>query len=479
MVVWFRRDLRVEDHGAIARAVALAGPDPVVGLYVHDRRAAAAAGPNRRWFVDGCVAALDDALQGRLVQAWGAPLDVVPAVAAAVGASHVVVSGEVGPYGRRRDQQVAARLDAAGRRLVAGDWPYAAAPGSVLTGAGLPYRVFTPYSRAWQAVAAMRPVAVPDVCWLVPDPDDVARQCRRTQGDGAGGPDGDGDRQGGGPVVPPLAWWEGLPLGRAATMPEPGEAAAAARLAAFAASALDHYHELRDRPDLEGTSRLSPYLHAGCLHPRTALAVLDGGPAAERFATELCWREFAADVLWHTTTSAWEPLVAAGRHVRVDDGPAARERFAAWATGTTGFALADAGMRQLLAEGWMHNRVRMVSASVLVKDLHLDWRWGARWFLWHLVDGDLASNNHGWQWVAGVGTDAAPFHRVFNPERQQERFDPAGAYVARYLADAVDGGRRWAPVPIVDHDVERREALARWEEARRLAAIADARPAPP
>jgi len=159
-----------------------------------------------------------------------------------------------------------------------------------------------------------------------------------------------------------------------------------------------------------------------------------------------------------------------------DDDDRARDRFRAWATGATGYSLVDAAMRQLLAEGWMHNRARMVTASFLVKDLHIDWRLGARWFMWHLVDGDLASNQHGWQWVAGTGTDAAPFHRVFNPQAQQEHFDPDGDYVRRYLpgTPAADGR---GPLPIVDHARERREALARFDAARRLATL-DARLSP-
>ena len=159
---------------------------------------------------------------------------------------------------------------------------------------------------------------------------------------------------------------------------------------------------------MAGTSGLSPYLRFGCLHPRSVLALLGRGAGAERMRTELAWREFYADVLWHRPDSARAPLLEFGARLRWDTDERARERFAAWATGTTGYPLVDAGMRQLLAEGWMHNRVRMVTASFLVKDLHIDWRLGARWFMWHLVDGDLASNQHGWQWVAGTGHRRRP-----------------------------------------------------------------------
>jgi deoxyribodipyrimidine photo-lyase len=446
VVVWFRRDLRLSDHGGLARAAELAGSDGVVGLFVHDERAAAGSGPNRRRFLAACLEELETATGGTLVQVTGRPAEVVPAVAERAGAEVVVVSGEVGPYGRRRDQQVAAALRAAGRRLVAADWPYAAVPGSVLTGAGAPFAVFTPYFRAWQGVAARRPVVGPAVRWRAVDVDGI------------------GTARPAPTPTPPVDWWSGLPLGPAASLPPAGEQAAAQRLAAFVADGLDHYAERRDLVGVAGTSQLSPALHFGCLHPRSVLAAVDAHGPAERFVAELAWREFAADVLWHRPSFAWEPLVAAARWLAVDDGPDARAAFTAWATGETGVPLVDAAMRQLLAEGWVHNRARMVAASFLVKDLHLDWRWGARWFLWHLVDGDLASNNHGWQWVAGTGTDAAPFHRIFNPWLQQARFDPDGAYVARYLP----AGRR--PAPIVDHDHARREALARWEVARRTAA---------
>jgi deoxyribodipyrimidine photo-lyase len=177
----------------------------------------------------------------------------------------------------------------------------------------------------------------------------------------------------------------------------------------------------------------------------------------------LCWREFFADVLWHQPKSARANLQAWADHLVWDTGSTARRHFRAWATGRTGYPIVDAGMRQLLADGWMHNRARMVTASFLVKDLHLDWRWGARWFMWHLADADLASNQHGWQWVAGTGTDAAPFHRVMSPTRQLERFDVDGSYTGRYLSETDLADRIQ---PVVDHAAERVEALHRHVAAR-------------
>ena len=256
-------------------------------------------------------------------------------------------------------------------------------------------------------------------------------------------------------------------------------AAAKARASRFWDRHLDGYDEQRDRPDLDATSRLSPYLKWGCIHPRQLLAKLGGSDAERRFRAELCWREFYADVLHHRPESARRALDPTTAAIQVD-GPGTASRFRAWAEGRTGYPIIDAGMRQLLAEGWMHNRVRMLTASFLVKDLHLDWTRGARHFMAHLVDGDLASNQHGWQWVAGTGTDASPWFRVFNPVTQGERFDPDGAYVRRWVPELADVPTRWAhrpweapdavpdgyPEPIVDHAEERQEALRRYDVVR-------------
>jgi hypothetical protein len=234
----------------------------------------------------------------------------------------------------------------------------------------------------------------------------------------------------------------------------------------------------RDDPALDATSRLSPYLKVGALHPRTLLA--DLAPDDDAFRRELAWREFYAAVLYHrpsTARTCFQPHMEA---MRYDHGSAAESRFAAWAEGRTGFPLVDAGMRQLRAEGWMHNRLRMITASFLVKDLHIDWRRGARHFMANLVDGDLASNQHNWQWVAGTGTDAAPYFRVFNPVSQSRKVDPNGDYISRWVpelshlssAEIHEPWRRAAGVPadyperIVEHSEERAESLARHEALR-------------
>lgn len=460
-ILWFRRDLRTEDLPALA-AAADAGHDAVVPLFVVDPKLLRPAGPNRRRFLAGALRALDEELGGTLVLRRGDPRVVVAALAAEIGASVVAATADFGPYGAARDAAVSVQLAAAGRRLATVDSCYTVAPGTLRGASGSPFRVYSAFRRAletrgWPPPADPRPDVVftgaPSDAGL----DEIAAPAR------------------GGETLAVPDWWAGLPLGPAVNLPKAGPRAARERLETFAAGPLSRYAQDRDHPAIAGTSGLSPDLHLGAIHPRTIAARLTpAGPGAERMRDELAWRDFYADVLWHQPQSARHPLQSFGEYLRWDAGPGAQERFAAWACGRTGFPLVDAGMRQLLAEGFMHNRVRMVSASFLVKDLHIDWRLGARWFMWHLVDGDLASNQHGWQWVAGTGTDAAPFHRVLNPERQRQRFDPDDAYVARYLGTP----SAFARPPIVDHARERLETLARFDEARRRSAAAPAGPVP-
>jgi deoxyribodipyrimidine photo-lyase len=270
-----------------------------------------------------------------------------------------------------------------------------------------------------------------------------------------------------------------VPLPSGLGLPPAGEPAARRRWRHFLDQQLDDYAATRDRPDLDGTSRMSAHLKWGEIHPRTMLADLAGhaGTSAATYTTELAWREFYAEVLWTSPDSARDYLNPDFAAMKYDE---PGSRFTAWCEGLTGYPIVDAGMRQLRAEGWMHNRIRMVVASFLVKDLHIQWRHGARHFMRSLVDADLASNQHGWQWVAGSGTDAAPYFRVFNPTLQGKRFDPHGEYIRRYVAElrGVDetsvhepwtlpgGPPRGYPGPIVDHSVERRESLSRLETLR-------------
>lgn len=445
-VVWFRRDLRLADHPALAAAAA--GADQVVALFVDDERLRRPAGPPRVVFLDACLAALDESIGGHLVRRTGDPARVVVDVAAEVGATDVYVTGDFGPYGRARDDEVADALEARGGTLRRVGTPYAVAPGTLHTQAGDPFKVFTPYWRAWDPRATEVAVPAPAVRWVA-----------------------------GLPTTAPSP----VELADGVALPVAGERGAHDRLDDFLADAVDRYHEGRDQPGVDGSSRLSPYLKYGCLHPRQVLDRLaPGAPGPDALRRELAWRDFYADVLFHRPDTAHRAFLPKMRAMRVDGGPATEERFAAWRDGRTGYPLVDAGMRQLAAEAWMHNRVRMVTASFLVKDLHLDWGRGAAVFLERLVDGDLASNQHGWQWVAGTGTDAAPYFRVFNPVAQSKRFDPDGAYLRRWLPELADvpapaihepwklpdGPPGGYPEPIVDHGVERAEALRRYDEIR-------------
>jgi deoxyribodipyrimidine photo-lyase len=448
-VMWFRRDLRLSDNPALVAAASEAGASgEVVALFCLDDRLWGTSGAPRRAFLAGCLADLDEHIDGSLLVRRGEPADVVAAVAREVEAATVHVAADFGPYGRQRDETVARALSADGRELVRTGSPYAVAPGTIRNRSGEPYKVFTPFSKAWRAHGWDEPVRAPGrVRW-------------------AGGLGGDGP-----PEAPEVD----------ARLPEPGEGAGRRAARRFRDGDLERYDEVRDRPDLDATSRLSPYLRWGCIHPRQLLSELGRSGAEQTFATELCWREFYADVLWHRPDTVHRALNPAMRAMATDTGPGADDAFEAWCEGRTGYPIVDAGMRQLRAEGWVHNRVRMLVASFLVKDLHVDWARGARWFMAHLVDGDLASNHHGWQWVAGTGTDAAPWFRVFNPVTQGERFDPEGAYVRRWVPELAGVPDRFVhrpwedpgglpagyPEPVVDHAEERAEALRRYEAIRR------------
>jgi deoxyribodipyrimidine photo-lyase len=449
-VVWFRRDLRLADNPALCEA--LRAHEAIVPLFVWDPRLADNSGAVRRNFLFGCLEALNESLDGQLVIRSGDPTTVVAQVTADAGAEVVWCAEDFGPYGAQRDAAVARDLEGRGARLVRVGSPYAVAPGLLLSGSHRPYQVFTPFSKAWLAHGWSQPLNRPRRGDLR-----IAQLPSEKL------------------VTPPEV---------AAVLPLAGEDAAQQRLVQFLLHLVDNYDEQRDRPDLDGTSRLSPYLKFGCLHPRQVLHSLDPtNRAHHRYVTELCWREFYADVLFHRPDSAHEPFRDQWRDFEVDSGATADARFDRWCHGQTGYPIVDAGMRQLLAEGWMHNRVRMIVASFLVKDLHVDWRRGAKWFMQHLVDGDLASNQHGWQWVAGTGTDASPYFRIFNPLTQAKRFDPHGDYVRRWVPElatmpeltihepsrarpatlVADAGY---PSPIVDHARERTDALLRYQKLR-------------
>jgi deoxyribodipyrimidine photo-lyase len=445
-IMWFRRDLRLRDHPAL-RAAASAGP--VLGLFVVDPVLWRGAGPSRRAWLAATLRSLDESMDGRLCLRMGAAATLVPRMAAEVGAEQVHVTNEFTPYARARDRAVVAALPDGVEGTATGT-PYAVAPGTVRNGSGQPYKVYTPFSRAWRAHGWDDPVPAPrGVEWVTVESDKrVAAMLDKAIADA---PDG---------------------------MPTPGEDSARARWKSFLDSDVDAYASQRDDPGADRTSRLSAYLKYGVLHPRQLLADTRGkrSHGATTFESELAWRDFYADVLFANPRSAWEDLNPVSGLTY--DEPA--DAIEAWKTGHTGFPIVDAGMRQLLGEGWMHNRVRMITASFLTKDLHVWWPVGARHFLDHLVDGDLASNNHGWQWVAGTGTDAAPYFRVFNPVTQGLKFDKAGDYVRRWVPelahlpgkaahqpwDTEDGYDHGYPKRIIDHAEERQVALDRYQRGR-------------
>ncbi len=397
-------------------------------------------------FLYRCLRDLDEQLDGRLLVVHGDPVDVVPRIVRAVGASSVHVSADYGPYGRERDDAVAEALDV---DFVRTGSPYAVAPGRVRKGDGTPFKVFTPFSRTWADHGWRRPAdtSASTLDWIDPSEKD-------------GGP-----RRVHIPDDPHVD----------AELPAAGEKAAHSAWERFHDERLADYDRDRDRPGVNGTSRMSPYLRWGCIHPRTLLADLGRGQGPQTYRTELAWRDFYADVLWHRPDTARKNYNHRFDAMPHDSGTTATDNFDAWRRGATGYPIVDAGMRQLLAEGWMHNRVRMIVASFLVKDLHIPWWWGARHFMKHLVDGDLASNQHGWQWTAGSGTDAAPYFRVFNPTTQGEKFDPDGQYIRRYVPELRElTGKKvhqppdvpGYPAPIVDHAHERQIALDHYNKIK-------------
>ena len=443
---WFRRDLRLADNPAL---LAARDVGDVLPLFVVDPALWETAGDPRKHFLAGCLADLHEATDGRLVIRHGRPQDVVPALAREVDAVSVHVAGDTGPYGRRRDAAVEKALGEVD--LVRTGSAYAIAPGTITKDDGTPFKVFTPFKRRWLEHGWPDPAVRPrSATWARADGEDL-------------------------PEAPDLGDTEVL---------EPGERAAGKRWEEFLDERIADYDGQRDRPDLDTTSRMSAHLHLGTVHPRTLLHDIarsgQSGAGVDTYVSELCWREFYADVLWHRPETAREYYDDELRGMTYSTGEQADADFDAWATGRTGFPAVDAAMRQLLAQGWMHNRMRMITASFLVKDLHQEWTRGARYFMQHLVDGDLASNNHGWQWVAGTGTDAAPYFRVFNPVTQGKKFDPDGEYVRRWVPElrglagaavhepwqARDGVPEGYPETIVDHKHEREVALDRYAKAR-------------
>ena len=440
-IIWFRRDLRISDHPALVAA--LSESDEIVPVFIIDSKLIERTGSNGLAYLAQSLQHLDASLDKKLQVIAGQPIDVLKKLQEKYNAQSVHISAEYEPVSAAQDVEI----EKSGIKLVRTGSAYAVAPGRVLKPSDqTPYRVYTPFYRAWLTHGWRKPEQKPkSIAAVTPDSD--SRQF----------PD-----------------WK-VPTGVSIT--EAGEAAANERFKHFQKNGLDNYDEARNLAGIDGTSKMSAHLTWGEIHPRTLLAPLGQSKAHEVFRKEIAWREFYADVLFnnpHTETDYYAPQFAKMRY----DKPG--KQFKAWCEGNTGYPFVDAAMRQLLAEGWMHNRTRMVVASFLVKDLHLEWQLGERFFREHLVDYDVASNAHGWQWTAGCGTDASPYYRVFNPVEQGKRFDENGDYVRKYVPElahlkgieihepweVLDGYLKDYPQPIVNHATERLESLARLDEIK-------------
>jgi deoxyribodipyrimidine photo-lyase len=474
-LVWFRRDLRLDDNPSLAAAAARG---PVVPLFIHapEEEHPWEPGAASRWWLHHSLERLSASLASRaapLLIRRGPSLETLRSVAEEYGATHVVWNRCYEPAIVARDTRIKKAITADGLEAESFNGGLLFEPLQVKTKEGKPYQVFTPF---WRSLLARdepaTPLAAPKK--LVAALPVGRRKASSLAVDAL-------------ELLPSIDW--------AATMREtwsPGEAGGERALASFLESGLGGYGHERDRPDHAGTSRLSPHLHFGEVSPRRVwhaareaaggkpVAKLTGSP--EVFLREIGWREFASHLLFHFPHTADAPLRES--YARF---PWARDPVGlrAWQQGRTGFPVVDAGMRQLWTTGWMHNRVRMIVASFLVKDLRISWLAGAKWFWDTLVDADLAANTLGWQWAAGCGADAAPYFRIFNPTSQGKKFDPDGSYVRRYVPEltglpasvihqpeAVEpafltkAGVRLGetyPEPIVDHAEARRLALAALE----------------
>lgn len=463
-LLWFRHDLRLTDHPALRAA--MEGDRPILPVFVLDDDAAGAARPGgaARWWLRGSLAALGQDLAARgapLLLARGRAETILPALALAAGARQVHAGRGYEPWARAQSRRVHEALADAGRALTLHTTALLREPHGFRAGSGNPYAVYTPFAKAMLAAGdPPPPLPAPPRLNGLPHP-----------------PGGEALASLGLYPVPGQPDW----AARFGDSWQPGEAGAQARLARFTARGLAGYDRQRDFPGIEGSSGLSPHLRWGEVSPvqvwHAARAAGAEAAGTESFLKELLWREFAYHLLWHRPEMPEAPLRAEFAAFPWQPDAAL---LRAWQQGRTGYPLVDAGLRQLWQTGWMHNRVRMITASLLVKHLMQPWQDGAAWFWDTLLDADLASNSASWQWVAGCGTDAAPYFRVFNPVLQSERFDPEGAYIRRFLPElahlpntflhrpwqAPGGVPRGYPRPIVDHAEGRARALAGFAALR-------------
>ncbi len=481
VIVWFRQDLRLSDNPALHAAAATGRP--VVPVYILDRDGAGpwAPGGASRWWLHHSLDSLARRLAAHglnLVLRRGPAGPVLERLVAETGARGVCWNRLYEPGAIRRDGAIRAALRAAGVAVESFNAALLFEPGTVLSGSGAPYRVFTPF---WRACLAADPPVPPRPEPALGAAAAVARPVRSEPLDSWG-------------LLPAVPDWAG---GLRAAW-QPGEATAQRLLQAFLANGLHGYAAQRDRPDLSAVSRLSPHLHFGEIGPRQiwhavhARSAPGGVPADDpaddgprKFLAEIGWREFCCNLLADFPDLPDKPLQPRFADFDWEDKPAA---LRAWQRGRTGYPFVDAGMRQLWQTGWMHNRVRMVTASFLVKHLLIPWQTGAAWFWDTLVDADLANNSANWQWVAGCGADAAPYFRIFNPVTQGRKFDPRGGYVRRFVPELAGLPDRWIhrpwdapadalhaagvrlgedyPLPIVDHAGARRAALAAYQAVK-------------
>ncbi len=478
VIVWFRDDLRLDDHPALAAAAETGAP--VLGLYVLDDETPGewALGGAARWWLHGSLARLSkdiETIGGVLVLRRGVAHEVVEEVAKATGAQAVFWSRRYAKWERDQDSAAKAALGEAGVEAKSFPGKLLYEPWIVLTKDETPYRVFTPFWKALRAKGELRAPLDP-VSSLAP-PDVPTLDAAKSD---------DLDDWG---LLPTRPDWAGG-LREAWT---PGEPAARQRLGRFLKNAAAAYPDQRDIPSEDGTSRLSPHLRFGEISPARiwakTMAAVEAGEipdkAAEKFLSEVVWREFSWNLVYHNDDFPTEPL-----HPKFKDFPWRddAEARAAWERGRTGYPIVDAGMRELWETGWMHNRVRMIVGSLLVKHLLLSWRDGQRWFWDTLADADLGNNTAGWQWIGGCGADAAPYFRIFNPMTQGEKFDPDGAYVRRYVPELAKLPAKhihtpWEapaevlkkagvvlgetyPRPIIDHKRGRERALEAFETTK-------------
>ncbi len=469
-LVWFRRDLRLQDNPALFYA---AEDGPLLPIYILDDQPPKFASPGAasRWWLQRSLMALDAQLKGQLRIFKASPEKLIPALTASTGIRRVVWNRSYEPEQVQRDRRIEIALQKQGISVQSYNASLLWEPCRVLKKDGSPYRVFTPYYRngCLKQPAPRFPLSAPQ----------RIRPLRNA-------PEGLTLQDSG--LVPRHLWHK-----RLEAIWRPGEIGAGDVLAKFVQKHLRSYDCGRDLPAKQATSRLSPYLHSGELSPNQVWYSIrnimeDAGPDkhADRFFSELAWREFGAYLLFH-----WPQLPAENFQRRFDlfDWKKDQEALHAWQQGLTGIPMVDAGMRELWQTGFMHNRLRMITGSFLVKNLLQDWREGAAWFWETLVDADLASNSAGWQWVAGSGADAAPFFRIFNPVTQGKKFDPDGDYVRRFCPElgrlsskyihtpwlapetvlqraGIRLGQNY-PYPIVDLQQSRQRALDTFTEMKR------------